>query len=83
MSDIPLVVGTSTSLQEEIARLDALLIEVTRERDEARAEVERLQELHLHGCECAMEDACAFLRERDAARKALVSLTRREEGIAE
>lgn len=38
-----------------------------RERDEAHAEIERLREVHLRGCECSVTEACQLLRERDAA----------------
>lgn len=40
---------------------------IKRERDEARAEIERLREVHLRGCECAVTEACQLLRERDEA----------------
>lgn len=38
-----------------------------RERDDARAEIERLREVHLRGCDCAVTEACQLLRERDEA----------------
>lgn len=40
---------------------------LTAERDEARAELTRLKEVHLHGCECSTDEACAFAQERDRA----------------
>jgi len=68
MSDIPLVVGTSTSLQEEIARLDALLIKVTRERDKARAAVAKLARLTSDRETSRLRE---MTRERDSARAEL------------
>lgn len=33
--------------------------------EELLAEIARLREVHLHGCECSPDEACAFARERD------------------
>lgn len=38
-----------------------------REREEARANLAALAEVRQRGCDCGDEDACRFLRERDAA----------------
>lgn len=37
-----------------------------RERDVARAEVNRLRALHAYGCDCSVEEACRWMAERDA-----------------
>jgi len=34
---------------------------------ELRERMDRLEEVHLHGCECSQDEACEFVRERDAA----------------
>jgi hypothetical protein len=38
---------------------------------DAQAEVARLREVHLHGCECSTDEACLFARQRDEARAML------------
>lgn len=54
-------------IDRSIAFQDAME-EAEAERDEARAEVERLREMRQRGCDCNDEDACRFARERDEAR---------------
>lgn len=54
-------------IERSIAFQDAME-EAEMERDEARAEVERLREVRQRGCDCNDEDACRFARERDEAR---------------
>ena len=53
------------SLRAEVAQLKERLEKVEDERDDARFEAT----VHARGCECGDDDACAFAKERDAARK--------------
>jgi len=48
--------------------------------DELTEEIARLREVHLRGCECTADEACAFARERDALRTALADAV---EGMAD
>lgn len=56
------------SAQQAMLHLNNQCDVLFRERDEARTELARLQEIHCRGCDCSMDDACAFARERDAAK---------------
>jgi len=60
-------------IERSIAFQDAME-EAEAERDEARAEVERLREMRQRGCDCNDEDACRFARERDEARAEVMRL---------
>jgi len=44
-------------------------------------ELARLRELHLHGCECAEDQACQWIRERDEARAEAERLRRRNREV--
>ena len=62
--------GEQLAQEQEVCRvLSATAADAIRERDEARAEVERL--LRTGACECPAEDVCRLTRERDEARAAM------------
>lgn len=47
-----------------------------RELEDTKEELQRLQRVHLHGCECTSDEACLFARERDAALRSRACLLR-------
>jgi hypothetical protein len=58
--------GVRARVREDASR--ALLTDAIKEVDRLRAEVARLTEISIHGCDCSQADACQFARERDEAR---------------
>jgi hypothetical protein len=65
--------GEQLAQEQEVCRvLSATAADAIRERDEARAEVERL--LRTGACECPAEDVCRLTRERDEARAEVIEL---------
>ncbi len=63
--------GTLTTIGGIVPAIEAELAQVKRERDEARAALAVLEVVRQHGCDCADDEACLFVREREDARTAL------------
>ena len=59
---------------ESVAVLGARAERAEAERDAARQELGRLQEVRAVGCQCGDSDACQFVAERDAARAEVARL---------
>lgn len=62
--------GLRAKVEQESHAADHWMEEACRDYNDlirAKAEIRRLHEIQLHGCDCTFDEACAFLRERDEA----------------